>query len=99
MTEMNRCTVCGKLYNYCPNCKKYHSWKFYTDTAEHYQIHIILDNYRSKIYTKEDAVKAFEHFGIVSESDLSYMLPEVEKDVREIIGEKRQSKKNKTEKE
>lgn len=94
MANLKKCSVCGKEYNYCPNCEKLHSWRFYACEHEHYQIHMTLDGYRSGVYSKKDVVEYFETIGITSDGDLSYLLPEVERDIRLIIGEK-PVKKNK----
>lgn len=94
MADMKKCSVCGKEYNYCPNCEKTHSWKFYTCEPEHYQIHMALNSYRGNVFTKKDVIEYFETIGITPDKDLSYLLPEVERDIRLIIGDK-PVKKNK----
>ena len=48
-----------------------------------------IEEYRSGVLTKEQAIEAFaEKCGVHANDDLSWMLPNVEKCVREIIGEK-----------
>ena len=59
-----------------------------------------IEEYRSGVLTKEQAIEAFaEKCGVHIDDDLSWMLPNVEKGVREIIGEKKKetktTKKNK----
>ena len=49
MANVTTCMICGKKYNYCPNCAKTHGWNFYADTREHYQIYMILEEMNSKI--------------------------------------------------
>lgn len=86
---MIRCWVCGKEHEYCPTCGQTHGWRFVADTIEHYLIHMIIEEYRSGSLTKEQAVKKFkEKCDVKAEDDLSWMLPNVEKGVREIIGDK-----------
>lgn len=96
MANVKKCSVCGKEYNYCPNCEKTHAWKFYTCIPEHYQIHMALDQYRSDVFDKKDTADYFETIGITPDKDLSFLLPEVEKDIRLIIGEKPIKKNKKT---
>ena len=53
-----------------------------------------IEEYRSGVLTKEQAVEAFaEKCGVHANDDLSWMLPHVEKCVREIIGEKKEVSK------
>lgn len=94
MADKKKCSVCGKEYNYCPNCEKTHSWKFYACEHEHYQIHMTLDSYRGNVFSKKDVIEYFETIGITPDKDLSFLLPEVERDIRLIIGDK-PVKKNK----
>lgn len=52
-------------------------------------VHMTIEEYRSGVLTKEQAIEAFaEKCGVHFDDDLSWMLPNVEKSVREIIGEK-----------
>lgn len=96
MAAMVTCWVCGKEHEYCPTCDKVHGWKYVADTHEHYQVYMIIEEYRNGVYTKEEAAKVLnETCGIKAESDLSWMLPNVEKGVREIIGKSKKYKSNK----
>ena len=85
MANLTKCRICGEKYNYCPNCANTHAWKFYTDTYEHYQIHMILDGYKTKLYDKEKACEMFERLGITAESDLSSLLPEISDFIKKIV--------------
>lgn len=89
MSKQIECWVCGALHDYCPTCGQTHGWRFVADTMEHYMVHMTIEEYRSGVLTKEQAIEAFaEKCGVHSDDDLSWMLPNVEKSVREIIGEK-----------
>jgi len=57
-------------------------------------VHMTIEEYRSGVLTKEQAIEAFaEKCGVHANDDLSWMLPNVEKCVREIIGEKNKTSK------
>lgn len=97
MSNMTRCWVCGKEHEYCPTCGQTHGWRFVADTMEHYMVHMAIEEYRSGVLTKEQAIEAFaEKCGVHANDDLSWMLPHVEKGVREIIGEKEKERATKT---
>lgn len=89
MSKQIECWVCGALHDYCPTCGQTHGWRFVADTMEHYLVHMTIEEYRSGVLTKKQAIEAFaEKCGVHADDDLSWMLPHVEKCVREIIGEK-----------
>lgn len=91
------CWVCGKEHDYCPTCGQTHGWRYVADTIEHYQIHMTIEEYRSGVLTKEQAIEVFaDKCGVHANDDLSWMLPHVEKVVREIIGEKERERTTKT---
>lgn len=86
---MKRCSVCGTEYEGCGRCEKTHGWKFWVHKIEEYPIVVILNDYRGGVLDKKQAQEKFkENCGITADSDLSWMLPSVERDVRIIIGEK-----------
>jgi hypothetical protein len=91
------CWVCGKEHDYCPTCGQTHGWRYVADTIEHYQVHMTIEEYRSGVLTKEQAIEIFaDKCGVHANDDLSWMLPHVEKVVREIIGEKERERTTKT---
>jgi hypothetical protein len=97
MANMVECWVCGKEHEYCPTCGQTHGWKYVADTVEHYQIHMTIEDYRCGVLTKEQAIEVFaDKCGVHASDDLSWMLPHVEKGVREIIGEKERERTTKT---
>ena len=83
--NLTKCKICGEAYNYCPNCANTHGWRFYADTHEHYQIHLILDGYKTGLYTKAQACEMFEGLGITADSDLSKFLPEISDFIKKIV--------------
>ena len=85
MANLTKCMICGAVYNYCPACSGTHAWKFYTDTHEHYQIYMILEQYNTKLYSKDDARIAFANIGITELTDLSNLKPNIAKQIKEII--------------
>lgn len=85
MANLTKCKICGEQYNYCPNCANTHAWKFYACTHEHYQIHMILDGYKAKVYSKDQACEQFERIGITASSDLSNLLPEISDFIKKIV--------------
>lgn len=97
MANMVECWVCGKEHEYCPTCGQTHGWRYVADTVEHYQIHMTIEEYRNGVLTKEQAIEVFaDKCGVHANDDLSWMLPHVEKGVREIIGEKERERTTKT---
>ena len=87
MANLTKCLICGEKYNYCPSCSGTHAWKFYTDTREHYQIYMIIEQYNSKpkLYSKDDARIAFENIGITADSDLSNLKPSIAEQIKNIV--------------
>lgn len=97
MSNKVECWVCGKEHDYCPTCGQTHGWRYVADTIEHYQVHMTIEEYRSGVLTKEQAIEIFaDKCGVHANDDLSWMLPHVEKVVREIIGEKERERTTKT---
>ncbi len=97
MNNKVECWVCGKEHDYCPTCGQTHGWRYVADTIEHYQIHMTIEEYRSGVLTKAQAIEVFaDKCGVHANDDLSWMLPHVEKVVREIISEKERERTTKT---
>lgn len=90
------CWLCGAEHEYCPTCGQTHGWRYMADTREHYQILMAKREYEAGVFTKEQAIDALKEYGISAENDLSWMIPEVEKEIREIIGEKAKERVTKT---
>ena len=89
MASIVECWVCGAEHEYCDVCGKTHGWKYVADTQEHYRIYMTIEEYRKGILSKEEAASRLsEYCNVNANDDLSWMLPNVEKGVREIIGDK-----------
>ena len=86
--NLAECWLCGGKHEYCPTCGQTHGWKYIACTREHYQIIITKRQFESGVLSREQAIEAFEALGVKADSDLSWMIPEVEKKIRDIIGEK-----------
>lgn len=82
---MIKCQICGNEYNYCPHCRDIASWKAIADKHECYQIAMILTEYREGILDAKTATECFSHINITADSDLSRLLPAVERDIKKII--------------
>lgn len=89
----NKCLICDKEYNYCPHCKRYESWKMYTCCAEHYQIKLILTEFREGILTALEAKNKFQNIGIRLDYDFSEFLPEITRDIKIILNTKSKPKR------
>lgn len=84
MANLTRCSICGAEYAYCPNCSGAHAWKFYTDTHEHYQIFVILKNYKTD-FDKDKARNELENLGITSKADFSVFKPKIADQLKNIV--------------
>ena len=63
MANVSWCRCCGKEYQVCPTCaevKVYKPWRIICDTAPHYQVWLIVSNYRKGIVDKAEAKKQLE---------------------------------------
>lgn len=91
------CPICGAKYNRCSLCSQFKAWKAIADRYEHYQIAMVLTEYREGITDAKQATEHFENIGITSNSDFSVYLEAVARDMKKIIdeGSKQKSKKNK----
>lgn len=85
MANLSKCTICGSEYSYCPNCADTHAWKFYTDTHEHYQIFMILKQYKAGVFTKAEAKIALERIGINTKSNLDMFKPKIADKIKDIL--------------
>ncbi len=85
MANLTSCAICGKKYNYCPSCSRTHAWKFYTDTHQHYQIYMIIEELNSGVFSICEAKTALENIGITANTDLSGIKPSVAEQIRSIV--------------
>ena len=89
MAAILECWICGAKHEYCDVCGKTHGWKYIAETQEHYRIYMTIEEFRRGVLNKEEATSRLsEYCGVDANDDLSWMLPQVEKSVREIIGER-----------
>lgn len=70
--EINHyCIICGKGYHACNSCneiKTFTPWRALTDTIEHFQLYMVLQDYIDKKITKAEARKELSNFDL-SEKD------------------------------
>ncbi len=79
------CQICGKKYHYCGDCSKHGSWRRIVDTPEHYQIVMILTDYREEVINDREAAQRFNNIGITIDSDFSVYLDAVARDIKKIL--------------
>jgi hypothetical protein len=79
------CWICGKEYNYCPNCEEYGSWRATACTSEHYQIHEVITEFREKVIDEKEATQLLSNIGITADSDLNNLLPSITASIKDII--------------
>lgn len=92
------CWICGKKYHYCPHCNRYEKWMETACCSEHYEINLILDEYRNGIVNKSQATEMFKNIGIDDNYDFSKILSAVARDIRLIISNPISAKEKKTKK-
>ena len=93
MGNNRSCWVCGKTYSYCPHCQSIGSWKAIACSPTHYQIYMILTEYRGGVISKEEATAQFTNIGI-DEEELNTILDSVARDIKQIITDDSKSKKS-----
>lgn len=94
MGKKVNCWICGTPHDFCPTCGQTHGWRYVADTIECYNIYIVIEQYKSGVFTKSDAIKALaDKCDISVDTDISWMIPEVAETIREIIGEKTKTTK------
>ena len=93
MSKKLKCWICGTEHDYCPTCGETHGWKYVADRPSCYQIYMTLESFNSGTMNQREAIEAFAENDVCVNSDLSWMLPQIEKKVRNIIGEKKKETK------
>lgn len=93
MSKMLKCWVCGKEHDYCPTCGQTNGWRYVADTPKCYQIYITINEFQSGVKEQKDAVETLANLDVYPENDLSWLRPHIEKQVREIIGDKEKTTK------
>lgn len=80
-----KCIICGEGYHLCRSCKDKLAvapYKLLTDTSEHYKVYQVVNAYRGKVYTKEEAREVLKNIDI---SDKDTYLDSVKKILDEIL--------------
>ena len=84
---MRTCWICGTEYKYCEKCDPLHSWKTMACSRSHYQVVMIIDEWRNGVTTSVESTEKFKNIGITLDSDFSEYLPEVAELIKKIISE------------
>lgn len=63
-THNHICLICQCGYYACNSCDKNKGWKSITCTAHHYQIYMVVYEYRNKITSKQEAIDSFSYIDI-----------------------------------
>lgn len=88
------CSICGKEYYACLSCHdsiRVNPWKIYTDTSEHYKVFQIVRGYNTGVYNKDEAREKLNNVDL---SDIDYFRPNIKQIVKDILKEKKQTKKS-----
>lgn len=68
MPEKNHnCIMCDNPYYYCETCNKINSWRTICDTARHYQLYMIIKDYRDNYISIDEAKNRMNTIGITIE--------------------------------
>lgn len=84
--KLNWCRTCGKQYKVCYTCqnvKSYMPYRIICDTAAHYQIFLLIQEYRKGIITKETALEMLRAIPLEVGEEKTF-LPDVQKCLQEI---------------
>jgi hypothetical protein len=79
---MVECKICGKKYEVCAESREKNSWKVLCDTSEHYQIFLLLTDYKAGNISKEYARERLAELGIKKGYKDNF-----KKNIKEIIDE------------
>lgn len=91
----HECLICGTKYHACDSCeevRKIKTYKAITDTSNHYQIYLIVNDYCYKNISKEEAYKLLAKCDLNGKENFK---PNVLKVINEIL----ETKNNKIENE
>lgn len=72
-SKIRECIICGSKYKACVDCSKYGGWKSICDTADHYKIYCLMQDFKNGRSKKE--IKA--EMDTISKNSLKNVLPEV----------------------
>lgn len=96
-TQKAWCRVCGKEYDVCPTCasvRTYTPWRTICDTSQHYQIWVIVDQYKKGVIGKTAARKMLQRVRI-KVGDAKGYIPAVRDMIQEILREPAAAKREK----
>lgn len=82
------CRICGKQYKVCSHCETTRNrtpWRIITDTATHYQVWVIIQQYKKSIINRETARQMLSQVSI-TEEEIQGFIPAVQDMIKEING-------------
>lgn len=95
--ELNHtCIVCGEKYHFCDSCKDIASftpWRTICDTAQHYQIFMIIKDYQTQNITSQEALQKLKMLHI-TRKEIPTFKPSTQAVLNEIFGEEKPVKQN-----
>jgi hypothetical protein len=78
------CIICGTGYHACDSCDetKFTTWRRLTDTSNHFEIRLVIDDYTANVINKKTARKLLNKCDI---KDYKNFLPHIVKIIDEIL--------------
>ena len=88
------CIVCGTGYHACDSCDetRFVTWRRLTDTSNHYEIRLIIDDYTSNVINKKQAREMLKKCDI---KDYKSFLPHVVKIIDDLLDDTDENKETK----
>lgn len=91
----NWCRICGKKYKVCDRCDTARNrtpWRVIADTAEHYQIWIVIRQYKQNLITKQKAKEMLSN--IPFQDELDTFIPAVRDTINSIMTDAESTNEN-----
>lgn len=91
----HKCVVCGTRYHHCDDCNKmktFTPWRTICDTAQHYQVYLIIKDYSSKNITKNRACECLNRID-VNEKNIKEYKDSIQAILKEIFNKPKVNKK------
>lgn len=94
--NMSNCFLCGAEYEVCKMCQnvmQYTPWRRECDTARHWQIYMIVKDFRSGVLKADDAKKQLDHLKVTI-SEVKTFVPSVQSTLLPLFEEKKVIREN-----
>lgn len=82
------CRICGKTYNACPHCDPNNSWRIMCDTEAHFQVWMIVYDYKHGSRSKESAKKCLKNilsYKYITREEIDGFIPSVKEILYELL--------------